>query len=122
MKTGLVGLLSRIGITPDSKPHGSGFQGELVKVFIGFIRTEMAKGQCEEALGIFKTVLIFDSRPDLVGFAERVLEGAPIFAALVAKMAVDEIINKFDVEREKARELKTLAEKYAEETRRAEPI
>jgi hypothetical protein len=122
MKTGIINFLRGMEKSPGSKSKGHKFEDELMGNFIGFIKTEMAKKQNEEALMIFKTVLVFDSRPDLVGFAERVLQGAPIFAALVAKMAVDEIVKKFDIEGEKARELKNSAEKYAEEARRVEPI
>jgi len=122
MKLGIVEFLSQIGRTSGLKPHGSGFKAELARVFSEIIEAKMAKGNSETALGVFKTVLILDSRPDLIGFAERVLESAPIFAALVAKMNIDEMVAKFNLEREKAKELKTLAEKYAQETKRVQPI
>jgi len=65
----------------------------------------------EAALSAFQT--IFTPPGEIFDLAKRVFEGAPIFAAFVAKMAVDEIMKKFDLEKEKARELKGLAEEYA---------
>ena len=121
MKIGIIEFLSRMGKPLGSKLGNPKFKNELVKVFVGFIEVEMARNNNEEASGIFKTVLIFGSKlsPD---FAERVLESAPIFAALVAKMAVDEMMSKLDIEEEEARELQKLAEEYAGRPKRVQPI
>jgi len=88
------------------------FQNELrLSLLISSIKSEMADGNNEAALGAFKT--IFAPTCGIPDFAERVLESAPIFAAFVAKIAIDEIMAKLDLEKEKARELQKLAEEYA---------
>jgi len=101
---------SEVGGLP--KASGKSFQNELrLSLLISSIKSEMADGNNEAALGAFKT--IFAPTCGIPDFAERVLESAPIFAAFVAKIAIDEIMAKLDLEKEKARELKRLAEEYA---------
>ncbi|MDD5290701.1 MAG: hypothetical protein PHZ04_01155 [Patescibacteria group bacterium] len=81
------------------------------------IERGMAGNKIDDALGIFKRVI--NSRtPD---FAERVLESAPIFAAFVMKMAVDQIMQKFDVEKERASRLQRLAQERADRARKVSP-
>lgn len=94
------------------------FTNRPVDNFAKLIEGAMERNRTNEALSIFKRVL--GSRtPD---FAQRVLESAPAFAAIVAKMAVDEITRKFDVERERAGELQNLARKYARATKKVPPV
>jgi len=85
--------------------------GPKAETLAASIKRKMAQNDRDEASAIFKRALVIDSRTP--GFAERVLESAPIFAAFVAKIAIDEIMAKLDLEKEKARELKRLAEEYA---------
>ncbi|MFA4833459.1 MAG: hypothetical protein WC619_01260 [Patescibacteria group bacterium] len=120
MRTGIVELLSRVGKPSSSKPGDPGFKNELVRIFVGFIKTEMTKGKDEEALEIFKTILVFVPKlpPD---FVERIFEGAPIFAALVAKMVIDEMMSKLGLEEKRARELQKLAEEYARRSKIVPP-
>ena len=94
-----------------------GFPNTPVGKLAKSIEGEMAGNKIDDALRIFKGV--FNSRtPD---FAQRVLESAPIFAALVAKMAVDQIMKDFEVEKERARELQNSAEKYAKAIKKVLP-
>ena len=95
-----------------------GFPNTPAGRFAKSIEGAMAGNKIDDALRIFKGV--FNSRtPD---FAQRVLENAPIFAAFVAKMAVDQIMKDFEVERERAEELQDLAEKYAKAIKKVPPV
>ena len=82
------------------------------------IKEAIAENRINDALSIFKRVL--GSRtPD---FAERVLESAPIFAAIVAKMAVDQIMKKFELDsREKASEIQKSAQECVKKSKRVLP-
>ncbi|MFA4941554.1 MAG: hypothetical protein WC582_03080 [Patescibacteria group bacterium] len=61
-------------------------------------------------------------RPNAPDFAERVLEGAPVFAAILAKAMADEAAKAPQAEdREKAHELEELARENTEKTRRVLP-
>ncbi len=95
-------------------------KGEVLKVLIESIESEMAEGKTEAALSAFKT--IFTPVGGMLDLARRVFEGAPIFAAFVAKMAIDEMMAKLNIEKEKARELQKLAEEYTQGSKRVSPI
>lgn len=70
--------------------------------------------------GVVKPVSDGSSVPD---FAERVLEGAPIFAAILAKAMADKTAEAPQAEdREKAHKLKELARENTEKMRRVLPI
>ncbi len=89
------------------------FQDELR---LSSIKTQIESDNEEEAFDIFT------SGYATPGFAEKVLESVPVFAAFVAKMVVDEIMKKLNLEEEKARELQSLAEKYSQGIKRVDPI
>ena len=95
-----------------------GFPNTPAGRFAKSIEGAMAGNKIDDALRIFKGV--FNSRtPD---FAQRVLENAPIFAAFVAKMAVDQIMRKFELEdEERAAGLQRLAQEGVKKTRRVSP-
>ena len=94
------------------------FSNTPVGNFAKSIEGAMAGNKIDDALRIFKGVL--DSRtPD---FAQRVLESAPIFAAIVAKMAVDEIMRRFELEdKEMASRLQRLAQECVNKTKKVPP-
>ncbi len=94
-----------------------GFPNTPVGNFAKSIEGAMARNRIDDALRIFKGVL-HSRTPD---FAERVLESAPIFAAIVAKMAVDQIMQKFDVEKERASRLQRLAQECVNKTKKVPP-
>ena len=94
--------------------------GPEAKTLAASIERKMSQSKVTEALAIFKRTLVIDSRTS--GFAEKVLESAPIFSAFVAKTAIDEIMAKLNLERRRAQELKNLAEKYAQGPRRVPPV
>ncbi|MDD5290934.1 MAG: hypothetical protein PHZ04_02350 [Patescibacteria group bacterium] len=107
----------------DRLPEASGksFQYELKLSFLtSSVKSAMAEGNKEAALSAFKTIFVLPG--EIFDLAKRVFEGAPIFAAFVAKMAIDEIIAKLDLEEEKARELQRLAEEYARKPKKVQPI
>jgi len=82
------------------------------------IKEAIAENRINDALSIFKRVLGFRTPY----FAERVLESAPIFAAIVAKMAVDQIMKEFELDsREKAWEIQRLAQECVKKTKRVLP-
>ena len=95
-----------------------GFPNTPAGRFAKSIEGAMAGNKIDDALRIFKGV--FNSRtPE---FAQRVLESAPIFAALVAKMAVDQIMRKFELEdEERAAGLQRLAQERADRARKVLP-
>jgi len=95
-----------------------GFPNTPVGNFAKFIEGATAGNKTDDALSIFKGIV--NNR--VPGFAEKVLESAPIFAALVAKMAVDQIMRKFALEdEERASGLQRLAQERADKTRRVLP-
>lgn len=87
---------------------------------IDSIKSKMIEGETEAALSSFKT--IFTPVGGAFDLARKIFEGAPVFAAFVAKMAIDEIMAKLDLEKEKARELWQLAEEYTQGSKRVPPI
>jgi hypothetical protein len=84
-----------------------------------FIEGLVKRNEIDSALNLFKGIL--SSRtPD---FAEKVLEGAPFFSAIVAKMAVDRIAQVFELEdRERAYRLQKLAQENVQRTKRVLPV
>jgi len=94
-----------------------GFSNTPVGRFTKLINEAMSGNKTDDAISIFKGII----NHRVPGFAEKVLESAPIFAALVAKMAVDQIMKDFEVERERAEELQDLAEKYAKAIKKVSP-
>jgi|GEM_PF-3119974 len=95
-----------------------GFPNTPVGNFAKSIEGAMARNRIDDASSIFKGIL--GSR--VPGFAEKVLESAPIFAAIVAKMAVDQIMKKFELEdEERASRLQRLAQERANRARKVLP-
>ena len=108
----------KVGGLPEAS--GKAFQNELrLSLLIISIKNGMAESNKEAALNAFKTILTFPG--EMFDLAKRVFEGAPIFAAFVAKMAIDEMTAKFDLEKEKAGELQKLGEEYARRSKMVLP-
>jgi hypothetical protein len=113
-----IGPLSKATKPVNLEIKSFGFPNTPAGRFAKSIETAMARNKIDDAFSIFKGV--FHSRtPD---FAQRVLESAPIFATIVAKMAVDKIAAEFNLEKERARELQNLAEKYAKAIKKVPPV
>ena len=95
-----------------------GFSNTPVGRFTKLINEAMSGNKTDDAISIFKGII----NHRVPGFAEKVLESAPIFAAFVAKMAVDEITEKFELkEKERAAGLQRLAQERADRARKVLP-